>query len=446
MPGKITYSRKGPRKGSRSIYKPQGARRVSRRRIYRYIPKMMGGATNDAVNPTATVNPTARAAALNQPELKNGVNALDGEGNPIATADTTKTEKSIFGEIADAGAGTFETAKRSFNDVAVGEGSQELGLKTEDKPVLPPGAQEQPVATMPEPGQETPVPEPETPVPEPETPAPEPETPAPEPETPAPEPETPEPETTKKPDESPGFLESAKRAIFGQNKEEKTEEPVSALTEPVDMLSPEGTEETASPITTTNVEVYEAKIEGLIEQINLEKEIVATKDQVIETQQKLIDALQGNQMAETSPTPVFEPEPNSMETSPTPVFEPEPNSMETSPTPEFASEPNSMETSPTPEFASEPNSTETSPSGFASEPNSMETSPTSEFASEPSQISQNELPQQEQPFVQNENEVPQQEQPMPNQFQNKITGGKSRRIRRTIRKSKRRPKYSYYYG
>ena len=390
MPGKITYSRKGPRKGSRSIYKPQGARRVSRRRIYRYIPKMMGGATNDAVNPTATVNPTARAAALSKPELNNSMNVVDGEGNPVEPAD--KTEKSIFGEIADAGTGTFEAAKRSFNDVAVGEGSQELGLKTEDKPVLPPAAQEQPVATMPEPGQETPVPEPETP---------------------APAPETPEPETTKKPDESPGFLESAKRAIFGQNKEEKTEEPVSALTEPVDMLSPEGS---ASPITTTNVEVYEAKIEGLIEQINLEKEIVATKDQVIETQQKLIDALQGNQMAETSPTPVFEPEPNSMETS------------------------------PTPEFASEPNSTETSPSGFASEPNSMETSPTSEFASEPSQISQNELPQQEQPFVQNENEVPQQEQPMPNQFQNKITGGKSRRIRRTIRKSKRRPKYSYYYG
>ena len=361
MPGKITYSRKGPRKGSRSIYKPQGARRVSRRRIYRYIPKMMGGATNDAVNPTATVNPTARAAALSKPELNNSMNVVDGEGNPVEPAD--KTEKSIFGEIADAGTGTFEAAKRSFNDVAVGEGSQELGLKTEDKPVLPPAAQEQPVATMPEPGQETPVPEPETP---------------------APAPETPEPETTKKPDESPGFLESAKRAIFGQNKEEKTEEPVSALTEPVDMLSPEGS---ASPITTTNVEVYEAKIEGLIEQINLEKEIVATKDQVIETQQKLIDALQGNQMAETSPTPVFEPEPNSMETS-----------------------------------------------------------PTSEFASEPSQISQNELPQQEQPFVQNENEVPQQEQPMPNQFQNKITGGKSRRIRRTIRKSKRRPKYSYYYG
>ena len=402
MPGKITYSRKGPRKGSRSIYKPQGARRVSRRRIYRYIPKMMGGATNEAINPTATVNPTARAAALNQPELNNGVNAVDGEGNPIEPAD--KTEKSIFGEIADAGTGTFETAKRSFNDVAVGEGSQELGLKTDDKPILPPVAQEPPVATMP-------APEPETPVPE--------------------------PDTTKKPDESPGFLESAKRAIFGQNEEEKTEEPPSALTEPVDMLSPEGTEETASPISTTNVEVYEAKIEGLIEQINLEKEIVATKDQVIETQQKLIDALQGNQMAGSSLTPEFEPEPNSMEPSPTSGFASEPNSMEPSPTPEFEPEPNSMETSPT--------------SGFASEPNSMETSPTSDFASEPasnamepSQISQNELPQQEQPFVQNKNELPQ--SPMPNQFQNKITGGKSRRIRRTIRKSKRRPKYSYYYG
>jgi len=414
MPGKITYSRKGPRKGSRSIYKPQGARRVSRRRIYRYIPKMMGGATNDAVNPTATGIPTARAAALSKPELNNSMNVVDGEGNPVEPAD--KTEKSIFGEISDAGTGTFEAMKKSFDDVAVGEGSQELGLKTEDKPVLPPAAQEPPVATMPEPEPETPAPEPETPAPEPETP---------EPETP--EPETPEPETNKNPDESPGFLESAKRAIFGQNKEEETQEPPSNLTEPVDMLLTEGT---ASPTNTTNVEVYEAKIEGLIEQINLEKEIVATKDQVIETQQKLIDALQGNQMAGSTPTPEFASEPNSMETSPTPENEPEPNSMETSPTSEFASEPNSMETSPTSEFASEPNS--------------METSPTPGFASEPSQISQNELPQQEQPFVQNE--VPQQEQPIPNQFQNKITGGKSRRIRRTIRKSKRRPKYSYYYG
>ena len=446
MPGKITYSRRGPRKGSRSIYKPQGARRVSRRRIYRYIPKMMGGATNDAVNPTATVNPTARAAALNQPELKNGVNALDGEGNPITTADTTKTEKSIFGEIADAGTGTFEAAKRSFNDVAVGEGSQELGLKTEDKSVAPPATSTtEPTAT----GLPAPSVPPVPPVPVAET-MPEQEKPQQETleqeilEQETPEQETPEqePETTKKPDESPGFLESAKRAIFGQNEEEKTEEPPSALTEPVDMLSPEEAEETASPITTTNVEIYEAKIEGLIEQINLEKEIVATKDQVIETQQKLIDALQGNQMAGSNPTPEFEPEPNSMETSPTSEFASEPNSMETSPTSGFASEPNSIETSPTSEFTSEPNSMETSPtSEFASEP-----SPTPVFASEPSQISQNELPQQEQPFVQNENELPQQEQPLPNQFQNKITGGKSRRIRRTIRKSKRRPKYSYYYG
>ena len=82
MPSKITYSRRGPRKGSRSIFKPQGARRVSRRRIYRYIPKIMGGATSDEVNTTA------RNAALNTSTINNGTIGVDGEGNPIDSSTT----------------------------------------------------------------------------------------------------------------------------------------------------------------------------------------------------------------------------------------------------------------------------------------------------------------------------------------------------------------------
>ena len=50
------------RKSRKSIYKPKGARRISRRRVYKYYPRMWGGAGEEE-----TENPN--------PET------LDGEGN-----------------------------------------------------------------------------------------------------------------------------------------------------------------------------------------------------------------------------------------------------------------------------------------------------------------------------------------------------------------------------
>jgi len=164
MPGKIAYSRRGNRKGSRSIFKPQGARRVSRRRIYRYIPKMMGGAGTGQVPSTSAgpvTGPVASTGGDGEPteqiSLEDEMRLQEPEGaspsvqtteklpvsetvsttEPISPSqseplpnsqlepvpdDTKPKEKTIWSKIGDAITGTADVAEQSAKNAATEAG------------------------------------------------------------------------------------------------------------------------------------------------------------------------------------------------------------------------------------------------------------------------------------------------------------------------------------